>query len=169
MSHILEHLLDEFAAIQSSGANAKMLNQVQVAGGKHLKMKTFLRDMTIVTKDNSHTLRVVPFDLARLSDVDRAIMSANLGVQTVKSADSVSVIFPVLSQERREELVKLARQKAEEARVKVRLLRQKALKDIKHLSQNEQKAQAKYQQQLTDEHIALIDKALASKEKTILG
>src|SRR6185369_6317900 len=80
----------------------------------------------------ARTLRITAYDPGLLKDIERAIVAANLGVGTVADSSGIRVTFPELTGERRQEFVKLAKAKLEEARTTVRLARDEAWKDIQN-------------------------------------
>jgi ribosome recycling factor len=80
--------------------------------------------------EDPRTLRVVPFDVSLTKDIEKAIVAADLGVGTVSDGKSVRVTFPMLTSERREQLIRLAKQKMEEARVSLKGHREAVWTDI---------------------------------------
>ena len=89
-----------------------------------------LRQVGSVGVEDARTLRVSVYDSALLKDIERAIVAANLGVGTASDGASVRVSFPELTSERREQLIKLAKGKLEEARTTIRVSRDEAWKEI---------------------------------------
>ena len=89
-----------------------------------------LKQVGNVSTEDARTLRVTAFDASVLKDIERGITAANIGVGTSSDGTSVRVTFPELTSERREQLVKLAKGKLEEARTAVRIARDEAWKEI---------------------------------------
>ena len=116
-------------------------------------------------------MRVQPFDAALLKDIERAISAASLGVGTSSDGATVRVSFPELSGERREQLIKLAKGKLEEARTTVRLARDETKKDIEtkerngELTKDDKFRLGEELQKRVDKANEELQKAFESKEK----
>lgn len=119
-------------------------------------------------------ITVQVWDRGLVSAVERAIRDAGLGVNPMSDGQLVRVPIPELSQERRQELTKIAHKYAEQARVAVRNVRRDGMEALKRLekehkiSQDEHRQRADEVQKITDAHIKTVDEALAQKEKEIL-
>ena len=119
-------------------------------------------------------IRVQVWGRSNVIAVDKAIREANLGVNPQADGQLVRIPIPVLSQERRQELTKLAHKYAEHGRVAVRNVRRDGMDALKKMekdgkiSQDEHRHQSDIVQKLTDEHIKKVDETLATKEKEIL-
>jgi ribosome recycling factor len=117
----------EYRGLRTGRASPAILDSVSVAAyGSTVPLKQVAN---VVTED-ARTLRIAPFDPSVLKDIERAIVAANLGVGTATDSSGIRVTFPELTGERRQEFVKLAKTKLEEARTTVRLVREEAWKDI---------------------------------------
>lgn len=122
-----EWLAKEFRNFRTGRANPAILDNVQVtAYGSLMPMKQVAQ----IGIEDARTLRVQPFDASTLKDIERAISAANLGVGTSSDGQLVRVSFPELTGERRQELVKMAKAKMEEARATIRVARDEAWKEI---------------------------------------
>lgn len=120
-------LAKEYRVLRTGRAAPAILDGVAVSAyGSMMPLK----QIASVSVEDARTLRVQPFDTAVLKDIERAITAANIGVGTATDGTIVRVTFPELSAERREQLVKLAKAKLEEARATVRVARDEAWKDI---------------------------------------
>ena len=109
-----------------------------------------------------------------LQPIERAIINANLGVTPQNDGNIIRLFMPPLTEERRKEFVKRANGEGEQSRVAIRSIRRDAIEQIKKLqkdglSEDEAKDAEKSMQELTDKHIALVEKHLASKEKEIMS
>lgn len=122
-----EWLIKEYRNLRTGRASPAILDNVQVSAYGSLMP---LKQVGNVSVEDARTLRVTAFDATILKDIERAISAANLGVGTTADGVTVRVIFPELTSERRAQLVKLAKQKLEEARTSVRLARDEAKKEI---------------------------------------
>lgn len=122
-----EWLAKEFRGLRTGRANPAILDNVMVSAyGSMMPLK----QVGNVSVEDARTLRVSAYDAGVLKDIERAITGANLGVGTTADGTTVRVTFPELTSERREQLVKLAKQKLEEARTSVRLARDDSWKEI---------------------------------------
>ncbi len=122
-----EWLVREFGGIRTGRATPALLDSVVVeAYGARMS----LRDLASTTTEDARTLRVAPYDVSTLKAIERAIQNANLGVSVVADDRGVRVAFPELTAERRTLLMKLARGKLEEARIRSRGARDSVWSDI---------------------------------------
>jgi len=124
---VRQHLLEEFNSIRSGRANAALLDKVLV---NVYEQKLAINSMATISVPEARQLVVQPWDKANVGAIEKAIAEANLGVGTVNEGDKIRVTIPLLSNERREELVKLVQKIAEEAKVGVRNLRREALDNM---------------------------------------
>jgi len=117
----------EFRSLRTGRAAPSILDGVMVSAyGSMMPLK----QLAGVGIEDARTLRVTPYDASTAKDIEKAIAAANLGVGTAADSSGVRVTFPELTSERREQLVKVAKGKLEEARTTVRLAREEAWKDI---------------------------------------
>ncbi|PIR84062.1 ribosome recycling factor [Candidatus Kaiserbacteria bacterium CG10_big_fil_rev_8_21_14_0_10_51_14] len=127
VSGAAEWLSREYRGLRTGRAAPAILDSVQVSAyGSNVPLK----QVGNVSIEDARTLRVSAYDAGLLKDIERAISAANLGVGTSSDGASVRVTFPELTSERREQLVKLAKGKLEEARTTIRLARDEAWKEI---------------------------------------
>lgn len=117
VTNVTKWLSDELAGVRTGRATPNLLDSVKVdAYGSKMP----LSQVANIGTEDPRTLRVVPFDVGLAKDVEKAITAANLGVGTASDGKTIRVTFPMLTAERREQLVRLAKQKLEEARVSLR-------------------------------------------------
>lgn len=122
-----EWLAREYKGLRTGRAAPSILDGVSVSAyGSMMPLK----QVGNVSIEDARTLRVSAYDASLLKDIERAISAANLGVGTNADGTTVRVTFPELTSERREQLVKFAKQKLEEARTTVRLARDESWKEI---------------------------------------
>src|SRR6185369_4821926 len=95
-----------------------------------------LKQVGNVGIEDAKSLRITPWDMGLIKDIERGIVAANLGLGTVTDSSGIRVTFPELTSERREQLVKVAKQKLEEARTTVRVARDETWKDIQEKEKN---------------------------------
>lgn len=123
----LEWLVQEYTGIRTGRASPALLDSVQVnAYGSRMPLK----QVANVGVEEARVLRVSPFDASLGKEIEKAIVAADLGVGTSSDGATVRVLFPELTSERREQLVKIAKQKLEEARVSLRGERDHVWNDI---------------------------------------
>ncbi len=122
-----EWLAKEYRGLRTGRAAPAILDSVMVSAyGSTVPLK----QTASVGVEDARTLRVAAYDPSLIKDIERAIVGANLGVGTVTDGAGIRVTFPELTGERRQEFVKLAKGKLEEARTTVRMARDEAWKDI---------------------------------------
>ncbi|OGG56706.1 ribosome recycling factor [Candidatus Kaiserbacteria bacterium RIFCSPHIGHO2_02_FULL_55_20] len=122
-----EWLGREYGGLRTGRAAPAILDGIMVSAYGSV---TPLKQVGNVGVEDARTLRVSAYDAGLIKDIERAITAANLGVGTTSDGTNIRVSFPELSSERREQLVKLAKAKLEEARTTVRIARDETWKDI---------------------------------------
>ena len=122
-----EWLGKEYRGLRTGRAAPAILDGIMVSAYGSLMP---LKQVGSVSVEDARTLRVSAFDASILKDIERAVTAANLGVGTSSDGASVRVTFPELTSERREQLVKFAKQKLEEARTSIRQARDESWKEI---------------------------------------
>lgn len=167
MQKALDHLDKSFVNIRAGKANPNMLSGVKI---EYYGAQTPLSQVANVNTPDGQTLSVQPWDKTMIPDIEKAILVANLGFNPMNNGESVIINIPPLTEERRRELVKLAKAEAENAKVGVRNARKDANNEIKTLDLSEdQKSNAEVDvQSLTDDYIQKIDEKYAVKEKEIM-
>ena len=167
MNKALEHLNKSFTNIRAGKANPVMLSAVKV---DYYGTQTPLNQVANVNTPDAQTLSVQPWEKALIPEIEKAIMVANLGFNPMNNGESVIISIPPLTEERRRELVKLAKAEAEHAKVGVRSARKEANAELKklELSEDELKNAEVDVQEATDKFIALIDDRYQIKEKEIM-
>ena len=123
----------------------------------------------------ARVLLITPYDKSSLKAVEKAILASDLGVNPNNDGSTIRLVFPVLTAERRKELVKVAHHKAEDGRVAVRNVRRATRRDLEALekdgdiSSDELDRAEKDLDRLTHDHITEIDRVLAHKEQELLS
>ena len=171
MDGALEALRKEFAGLRTGRASAHLLEPVMVhAYGSDMP----LTQVGTINVPEPRMITVQVWDRSLVSAVERAIRDAGLGVNPMSDGQLVRVPIPELSQERRQELTKIAHKYAEQARVAIRNVRRDGMDALKKLekdhkiSQDEHRQRSDDVQKATDQHIKTVDEALAQKEKEIM-
>lgn len=167
MVNSVRHLEDELLNIRAGKANPVMLKSVMV---DYYGAATPLNQVANVNTPDGRTLSIQPWEKSLLSEIEKGIMMANLGFNPMNNGESIIINVPPLTEERRKELVKLAKNEAENARVSVRNARKDANQELKKTdsSEDEQKNYSIDIQEATDTYIQKIETILAAKEKEIM-
>jgi ribosome recycling factor len=144
-----------------------MLNGVMVEYYGNL---TPLNQVANINTPDSMTISIQPFEKSLIQEVEKGIMSANLGFNPMNNGESVIINVPPLTEERRRELAKQAKAEGEEAKVRVRNERKSANNDLKtlDLSEDLKKNLELDIQEMTDKHIQKIDQIFSNKEAEIM-
>ncbi|MBE7494729.1 MAG: ribosome recycling factor [Verrucomicrobiaceae bacterium] len=173
MTKAVEHAIHEFATVRTGKASPTLVENMDVhvhSYGSHMKMK----QLAMITTPDARLIRIEPFDPGTLQDIDRAIRESKLGLNGSIEGKVIRLPIPALSQERREQMVKMCKQLGEEARVRVRSARRHALEALKagekdgSITEDDLRRLEKDVQTMTDKKIAEIDQHVISKEKEIL-
>jgi ribosome recycling factor len=167
MKKAIEHLDHELTKIRAGRANPAMLEGVRVeAYGSHMP----LNQVANVNTPDGRTIMIQPWDKKMIEAIEKAIQAANLGFNPSNNGDSVIINVPMLTEERRKDLVKAAHKEGEHARVSIRGARQKAMDTIKHSKMPEDFAKDAQDQveKITAIHNKKVDELIAAKEKDIM-
>ena len=133
VAEVKEWLQKEFSGIRTGQASPSLLDSVKVESYGAMMP---LNQVGTVGVEDARTLRVSVWDASVVKAAEEAIRDANLGVSVVGDSSGLRVIFPELTSERREQLLKLAKAKLEDARISVRALRDEAMKAIERAEKN---------------------------------
>ncbi len=168
MLKAVESAKREFTTIRSNKASASLLDSVRVdAYGSPMP----LNQVAMVAAPEPRLLTVQPFDKSLSQAIEKAIRDSDLGLNPAAQGNLIRVPLPMLSQERRKELVKVVHKLAEEGRIGVRHARTDALariKKLEHISDDDKSRGEKDVQKLTDEHVKQIDALIQAKEAEIM-
>ncbi|RUA12513.1 MAG: ribosome recycling factor [Flavobacteriia bacterium] len=167
MEKAIKHLEHEFTNIRAGKASPVMLKSVVV---DYYGTKTPLSQVANVNTLDAHTLTVQPWEKSLIPEIEKGILSANLGFNPMNNGESVIINVPILTEERRRELVKVAKNQAENTKVGIRNDRKEANKELKKLDISEDLLKNTEQdiQDLTNKYIKIIDEHLAIKEEEIM-
>lgn len=171
MKEALEAMRREFATVRTGKATPALLDTVRVdAYGSKMP----LNQVATVHAPEPSLLVVQPFDKTLIGEIEKAILSADLGLNPGSDGNLVRVPIPPLNEERRREYVRLLHKLAEEGRVSVRHARQVARDELKQrvkdhdIGEDEGHRQTDKVQELTDQFIAEIEKMLEHKEQEVM-
>ena len=166
-----EVVVHEFQGIRTGKASPALIENILVETyGSQMR----IRELAGITTPQPRTLLVQPWDLGTLSQIDKAIQKANLGLNPMVDKKFLRIVLPELSEERRREFTKVVRKMAEDGRVAVRHVRRDALDALKKetkegvITEDEQTLSEKQIQKLTDRYVAKIDELMKKKEAEIM-
>jgi len=168
MTNAIKHLERELLNIRAGKANPTMLSSVKL---EYYGSTTPLSQIANINTPDAQTLSVQPWEKDKLQDIEKAIQIANLGFNPMNNGESIIINIPPLTEERRKELVKIAKSEIEDAKISIRNSRKDANNEIKKIEiSTDQKAISEEEiQTLTDNYISKIDEIFSSKEKEILS
>ena len=168
MTNAIKHLERELLNIRAGKANPTMLSSVKL---EYYGSTTPLSQIANINTPDAQTLSVQPWEKDKLQDIEKAIQIANLGFNPTNNGESIIINIPPLTEERRKELVKIAKSEIEDAKISIRNSRKDANNEIKKIEiSTDQKAISEEEiQTLTDNYISKIDQIFSSKEKEILS
>ncbi|MCR6107037.1 ribosome recycling factor [Salipaludibacillus agaradhaerens] len=170
MNKSVESYQRELSTLRAGRANPSLLDKVQV---EYYGMMTPLNQLASITVPEGRMLLIQPFDKSSISDIERAIQMADLGLSPSNDGNIIRITIPALTEERRNELVKLVGRYSEEAKVAVRNVRRDANDELKklqkdgELTEDELRRSQEDVQKLTDNTIKTIDDIAKVKEEEI--
>ncbi len=171
MDKSVEHTRTEFNTLRTGRASAALLDRIQV---DYYGSPTPLKQLATINAPEPRLLTVQPFDPTSIKGIEKAILESDVGLTPSNDGKLIRLPIPQLTEERRKELVKVARHIAEEGRVAVRGVRRDVMQHLKELVDNgevgadEEHRGEERVQKLTDEHTKQIDEALKHKEAEIM-
>jgi len=171
MGKSVEATQHEFQSVRTGRASPAILDRVVV---DYYGAATPLRSLATINAPEARLLTVQPFDASTMKLLEKAIADSGIGLNPSNDGKIIRLAVPELNEERRRELVKVARGIAEEGRIKIRNIRREVMKDLKELKDDgdvgedeEKRAEAEVQK-VTDQRVGELDAALKVKEAEIL-
>lgn len=171
MKKSIEALELELRKLRTGRAHTSLLDHIKVT---YYGTQVPLSQVASITVSDSRTLTVAPWEKKMVSEVEKVILNADLGLNPVTSGDVIRVPLPPLTEERRRDMTRLVRQEAEAARVAIRNIRRdanhslKVLVKDKRITEDEERRAEEAMQRLTDQAIAEVDQLLKEKEADLL-
>jgi ribosome recycling factor len=161
----------EFTSIRTGRASPALLDRVEV---DYYGARTPLKQLAGISAPEARLLSVTPYDKSSIKAIEKAIMESDVGLTPNNDGNVIRLTIPELTEERRKELVKVARRIAEDGRVAIRNVRRDVMHDLRELKEagevgqdDEHRAEVELQK-LTDQRVGELDEVLAAKEKEIL-
>ena len=164
-------LRQELTKMRTGRAHTSLLDQITV---DYYGTQTPLNQVANVNVEDSRTLTVSPWEKSMVQAVEKAILTADLGLNPATAGTIIRVPLPPLTEERRKDMIKLVRHEAEGSRIAIRNIRRDAISDVKDLlkekmiGQDDEHRAHDEIQAITDKHIGVIDETLAQKESELL-
>ncbi len=167
MNKAIESLENRFINIRAGRANPAMLNGINV---EYYGTSTSIQALANITVPEARQLMIKPFDRNTLKDIERAINEANLGIAPTNNGEVIILTIPELTEDKRKEYVKMAREVAEEARVALRNIRQDENNSIKReeLPEDEEKKLLDEVQETINKYNKIVDEKLKEKEQELM-
>ncbi len=171
MGKAVDHAQSEFGSIRTGRATPALVEHLKV---EYYGAETELRQMAGFSVPEARLLVVSPYDKGSLPAIEKALQGSDLGITPSNDGTVIRLAFPVPTEQRRKELVKVVKQKAEDGRVTIRNVRRSARQELDSmqrdgdLSTDELDRVEKDLDKITHDHVASIDKLLAHKEQELL-
>ena len=171
MKKTIANLRDEFNILRTGRASASLFDKIRV---DYYGDKSPLKEVANISIPEARQIVIQPWDKGLIGEIEKAIRSSDLSVNPNNDGKIIRIAIPPLTEQRRKELVKIAKNQAEQSRVAIRNIRRdgndalkKALKG-NELSEDEENRDSKELEELTKEYIESINLILAEKEKEIM-
>jgi len=170
MQKALTFLSEEYASVRAGRANPHVLDKIKV---DYYGTPTPIQQVGNVSVPEARIIQIAPWDKSMLKDIEKAILTSDIGINPQNDGTVIRLQFPELTEERRKDLVKDIKKKAEDAKVALRNIRRDGNEEFKKLgkgeiSEDEAADLTDALQKLTDDYSAKIDKALDEKTKELM-
>ncbi|MBS1989539.1 MAG: ribosome recycling factor [Cyanobacteria bacterium SZAS LIN-2] len=170
MKKALANLATELKSVRSGRANASMLDRIEV---DYYGTPTPLKSLANISTPDGRSLLVQPYDKAAIKAIEQSIHKSDLGFTPNTDGNVIRISIPVLTEERRKEMIKTVKKIGEESRVAVRNIRRDNDQEIKKLkgsgiSEDEIKSAEESLQKVTDKYIKEVDKTIHDKEQDLM-
>ena len=167
MDKAIESLEKKFTTVRAGRANPSSLDGVMV---EYYGSMTPLKQLATISVPEARQLLIKPFDKSALNAIEKGILAANLGYTPGNDGETIRIVIPELTEDRRKELVKQVKALAEDAKVSIRNIRHEAMENVKklELSEDEEKLQEKEIQDTVNKYNKLVEDKLKEKEQELL-
>jgi ribosome recycling factor len=170
MDKPLSHLDKALLKLRAGRANPSMLDGIAV---EYYGSKVKLTQVANINTPDARTLFVQPFEKTMISTIEKAILNGNLGFNPQNNGEMVIINIPPLTEDRRRELVRMAKAEGEDAKVGIRAIRKTGMDEAKRmekdgLSEDGRKSLEDDIQKIVDQYIASVDAKVATKEEEIM-
>lgn len=171
MDKSLDALDRDYKAVRVGRANASVLDRINV---DYYGVPTPVQQMAAISMPEPRILMIKPWDASTLKEIEKAILTSDIGINPQNDGTAIRLSFPPLTEERRKEIVKEVKKMGEDAKVAVRNIRRDALEKLKAMKKNgeitedDEKNGEKKIQNITDKYCKEIDSLAAVKEKEVI-
>ena len=171
MTNSVEHAREELTTIRTGRANPAMFNGVLA---EYYGTMTPITQMATISVPEPRMLLIKPYEMSAMGDIENAIRNSDLGVNPANDGQVLRVTIPQLTEERRRDMVKLARSKGEDAKIAIRNVRRKGMEELKRIQkdgeagEDEVQAAEKELDKVTHKYVAQVDELVAKKEKELM-
>ena len=171
MTNSVEHAREELTTIRTGRANPAMFNGVLA---EYYGTMTPITQMATISVPEPRMLLIKPYEMSAMGDIENAIRNSDLGVNPTNDGQVLRVTSPQLTEERRRDMVKLARSKGEDAKIAIRNVRRKGMEELKRIQkdgeagEDEVQAAEKELDKVTHKYVAQVDELVAKKEKELM-
>lgn len=167
LNKALENLDKKFTTVRAGRANPSSLDGIMV---EYYGVTTPLKQLATISVPEARQLLIKPFDKGCLNDIEKAILASNLGYTPGNDGETIRIVIPELTEERRRELVKQVKALSEDAKVSVRNIRHEAMEDIKNadMPEDESKGMEKTIQDMINDANKKIEAKFKEKEQELL-
>ncbi len=172
MDKTISVLKENFAEVRAGRANPAILNKIKV---DYYGTPTPINQVAGISVPEARLIVIQPWDASLLKEIEKAILTAEIGINPNNDGKVIRLAFPELNEERRKELVKEIKKTAEDAKVSIRSVRREGIDEAKKLQKDNQMTEDELKsaedqiQKITDTKIAEIDKILEEKEKEVMS
>ena len=171
MDKAIEVFRHDLASIRTGRASLSLIEGITV---DYYGTQTPLNQVATLSVPDPKTITIQPWEQRIIPDIEKAILQSDLGITPTNDGKIIRLNIPPLTEERRKQLVKVVRKRAEEARVAIRNIRREFNEELKKMEKNKEISEDQLKkdldevQKITDEHIKKVDKILESKENEIM-
>ena len=168
MQKAISNMESRFLNVRAGRANPRILDKVEVM---YYGSPTPLVQLATVSVPEARKLVIKPFDRNSINDIEKAIFEADIGLTPNNNGETIMLVIPELTEERRKEYVKEAKSISEDAKIALRNIRQDANNDIKKSdeTEDEQKAYMEDVQELINKYNKIVDEKLKEKETELMS
>lgn len=171
MEKSLSNLNEEYVSIRAGRANPHILDKITV---DYYGTQSPLQSVANISVPEARIIQIQPWESSLIKEIEKALMCSDIGITPSNDGKTIRLVFPELTEERRKDLAKDVKKKAENAKVAIRNIRRDANDSIKkeqkanEISEDEAKQIEDKVQKLTDKYVALIDKVMDDKTAEIM-
>ena len=167
MENTISSVENKFTNVRAGRANPNMLDGITV---EYYGVETPIKQLANISIPEARQLSIKPYDKSVLGDIEKAIFEANIGLTPNNNGESIFLVIPALTEDRRKELVKQVKELAEEGKIALRNIRQEANSNIKKLKlpEDEEKNGNEEVQELINKYNKIIDDRLKTKEEELM-